>query len=154
MKIKSLYLLILSILLIILGGCEETSSVNYYTSVEEALNVNLSNMSAKEAFRTDWEDNRILIVFHRDDAMGVGSVVKSEKGYQWIEQFPFFAAEYAVGHLIENENIVVIAGMTKSKDIKQVKIKGYHHEVIVDVYDGYYLAVDFPEKKVISIEPI
>ena len=154
MKIKLLYLLMLSILLIIIGGCEETSSVNYYTSVEEALNVNLSNMSAKEAFRTDWEDNRIFIVFHRENAMGVGSVVKSEKGYQWIEQFPFFIAEYAIGHLVENEDIVVIAGMTGDKDVKQVNIKGHYQEVIVDVYDGYYLAVDFPEKEVISIEPI
>lgn len=111
-------------------------------------------MSAKEAFRTDWEDNRILIVFYRENAMGVGSVVKSEKGYQWVEQFPFFIAEYATGHLVENEDIVVIAGMTGDKDVKQVKIKGHYQEVIVDVYDGYYLAIDHPEKRVISVEPI
>lgn len=154
MKMKSLYLLILPILLIILGGCEETSSEKYYTTVEEALSVNLSNMSAKEAFRTDWEDDRILIVFYQENAMGLGSVVKSEKGYQWIEQFPFFNAEYAIGHLLENEDIVVIVGMTGDKDVKQVKIKGDDQEVIVDVYNGYYLAVDFPEKQFISIEPI
>ena len=82
MKMKSFYLFALLFLLVILGGCFGTGSKIYYSSLEKAVSVNLSDISAKEAIRSNWEDDKLYIVFYRENEMGIASVTKSKKGYQ------------------------------------------------------------------------
>ena len=82
MKMKTFYLFALLFLLVILGGCFGAGSKIYYSSLEKAVSVNLSDMSAKEAIRSNWENDKLYIVFYRENEMGIASVTKSKKGYQ------------------------------------------------------------------------
>jgi hypothetical protein len=145
MKIYFLLILPLFILLLFLSGCGSKVERIWYDTVNHAIQQGLLNQDSFEIQRLSI-DNEIIVLYKLNDAdaVGVGSVTASDKGYSWHQGMQPFRGEFVqLDYQTESKYVIPLTvGKVSDEKIKEVILEGKLNKYKLKVVNGYYIGAN------------
>lgn len=117
----------------------------WYDTVDEAIQQGLLNQDSFEIQRLSI-DNEIIVLYKLNDAdaVGVGSVTASDKGYSWHQGMqPFHGKFVQLDYQTESKNVIPLTiGKISDEKIKEVILEGKSNKYKLKVVNGYYIGAN------------
>ncbi|WP_195574627.1 hypothetical protein [Paenibacillus sp. 1001270B_150601_E10] len=136
---------LLFILVLFLSSCNIVVERIWYDTANDAIQQGLLDQDSHELQRLSI-DNEIIVLYKLNDAdaVGVGSVTASDKGYSWYQGMsPFHGKFMQFDYQTESRYVIPLTiGKTSDEKIKEIILEGKQNKYKLKVVNGYYIGAN------------
>ncbi|MBH5318961.1 hypothetical protein I6N90_14240 [Paenibacillus sp. GSMTC-2017] len=138
-------MIVLIIVTLLISSCNKVSEQKWFETIDETIQKGLTDSDSIEIQRLSIE-NEIIVLFKLNDAdaVGIGSVTVSDKGYSWYPGIhPFNASFLQLDYQTESKKVISLTiGKVRDVTIKEVILEGKLNNYELKVVKGYYIGTN------------